>query len=202
MREWLAKNYTWVFSGSGVTAITATFAGLAAIIGYFLKRRRAPAAANPAGRVTSTVLGASTASPIAGRDVHQTINITTTRTQDSEEDAQEFSRHPTADEIAMHIERLPIMQRDKFGRETYGGLKVKWQLTIKFIGRTDIPGVVELSMFTRKGLGPLVQGVVILEKYQRLKSIHGDELVTIWGTIKHASDSGIDLDIGRLTFDS
>lgn len=201
MREWLAKNYAWVFSGGGVTAITGTLAGIAAIVGYFLRRRRAVAGSNPTGGVTSTVLGASVASPVAGRDVHQTINITTTAAQDSEQAAQEFSKHPTADEIVERIKRLPIMQRDKFGRETYGGLKVKWQLTIKFIGRTDTPGVVELSMFTTKG-GQLVQGAVILEKYQRLKSIHGNELVTIWGTIKHASDSGVDVDIERLTFDS
>jgi hypothetical protein len=92
------------------------------------------------------------------------------------------------------------MQRVKFGRETYSGLKVKWQLTIKFIGRSEAPGAVEISMFTNKVT--LVQGAVILEKYPRLNSIHEDQLVTMWGTITHANDSGIEVDIAQLRFDS
>lgn len=199
MWEWLAKNSSWVFSGAGV-AVGMAFLGL-------LRRWwKGDARIKPAAAVASLVGGDSVASPVAGRDVHQTINIGQVAPAPAAEADSEFSQHPSADEIVKRIEQLPIIQRHKFGRETYGGLKVKWQAAIKFIGRGDTPGAVVLTMFTESrslgDVGAMIEGTVILEKFPRLKTIHGGERVTIWGTITHANDAGVDVEIERLRFDS
>lgn len=69
MREWLAANYKWVFSGAGVTAIVL-FLGL---FRWRLKRR--PGQSEDAATVRSRVGRDSVASPVAGRDVYQKIYL-------------------------------------------------------------------------------------------------------------------------------
>jgi len=187
VREWFANNYTWVFSGAGV-AIVASLVGL-----LRWKRKHESGSALAVSNTGSTLV----ASPMAGRDVIQTVHITGT-TQSSAIDS-EFSGTPTANEIRNQISALPIYQQ-LHARQSYDGLKIKWPAKLTNLHHMD-SGRVGLSMrYGDEDWGATLYTELELARYPRLKTIYGGEPVVVTGTIAEVQSGIIWLDVRQLDF--
>jgi len=192
MLKWIADNYTWIFSGVGVTALLLLF-------GLFRWKKRTPQNAHPSLAV-SVADGQLLASPIAGRDVIQTVHITNPIQSDGST-TSEFKATPTAKEIYAQVDAVPVYQRSA-ARESYTGLKVRWPAKFQTLQETKDPNVVRI--FVRCGNeylnSPLVAGELDIRRYPRLKIIYPGEPVVIAGTINNVGEIGIYIDLDQLEF--
>lgn len=176
--KWLLDNSTWIFSGIGVTLIVG-------FIGWLRRRKAGPLRSNSVKISKSSI----SSSMIAGRDnIIQTVNVSSSR--DPTDD--EYSETPTANEIRVQTDSLPILQQEA-ARRNYEGLKVKWPARISSIRefRTK-PGVAEVTLrYGDENWGAIICIEVELDKQPRLRSVYGGEPVVVTGTIVEMQPSAI-----------
>jgi hypothetical protein len=192
MREWLANNYTWLFSGAAVSAIVA-------VLGFFKWKRKSNGGGNAS--TVSQVGRDSIASPVAGRDVHQTINNIILPPKESE-NSSEFNETPKPNDLEAHVENVPLLQRNAVC-SGFVGLKVKWPAVIRTLfhhGENEVEAALKYGDKRYRG-GLDIVANLDLRQYTKLRSVVGGELVTVWGTIVRMNAVEIELRVDRLVFD-
>jgi hypothetical protein len=189
--KWIADNYTWVFSGAGVTA----FVLLIGLFRWKKRNRQNGKSSLKVSNVGSTLM----ASPMAGRDVIQTVYIGGSVSTDSSRDA-DFSEIPTANDIRIQINALPIYQQPT-ARESYAGLKVKWPATLTNLHIVPSSGLAGVSMrYGDEDWGATLYAELDLRRYPRLKTIYGGEPVVVRGTIAEVQSGIIWMNVDQLEF--
>ena len=183
--QWLANNYTWIFSGVGVAVLIG--------VALWLARRKSRSLN---GRSVNISKSSISGSVVAGRDkIIQTVNISPGH--DPTDD--EYSETPTADEVREQTNSLPFLWQEA-ARTSYKGMKVKWPARISYI--TELlkrPGIADVTLrYGDTTAGAVIHVEVELGKYPRLRSAHEGEAVTVMGTITGMLLGDIRLDLKKL----
>lgn len=183
--EWLADNYTWIFSGIGVAALIG-------IAGWLARRKTKSAHGSSVNMSKSNISG----SVVAGRDnIIQTVNNLPSHDPTNDE----YSETPTADEISEQTNSLPFLHQEA-ARSCYKGMKVKWPARISYI--TELlarPGVADVTLrYGDSSAGAVIYAEVELDQYPRLRTVQEGEPVTVMGTITGMLLGAIRLDLKKL----
>lgn len=183
--QWLADNYTWIFSGIGVAVLIG-------VAGWLARRKTRSVDGSSVNVSKSNISG----SVIAGRDnIIQTVNMPPSHDPTD----GEYSETPTADQIRAQIDSLPFLQQAG-ARKSYKGLKVKWRARISYV--TEVPkrpGIADVTLRYGDGsTGAVIYVEVELDKYPRLRNVQEGEPVTVMGTIAGMLLGDIRLDLKKL----
>ncbi len=166
MLEFIKNNKEWLFSGAGISILTALFLIVRHI---FAKKTKS---------TTSKEL-----------QIHEPKRTNDEKTSKDNvlPSSSEYSAHPSPGEIAQSISDLPPFQQNT-AKENYIGINICWDLTLSLVYSKE-EDIVSL-MCQSKGYSRYVGVEISLNRYPQIKVIHKDQRLIVYGEIKDIESSG------------
>lgn len=172
MIDFIIENKEWLFSGIGVSILTAVFLLLRSLV---LRRKN---------RLSYPINQEARQSPDS-------------QTTSQEKDTIGYSTHPTPKEIANEISKLAPFQQTA-AENNYIGLKVRWDVSLSLVHLRD-NNQVQLSC-EFKGYSRYVEVETNLEDYPEIKIVKRGQIITVYGVIKGIHPSGPQVEAHKLEF--
>lgn len=182
MVDFVFQNMEWLFSGIGVSALTAVFLLARYVV---LRSRRA--------------VSETTSPKVDQNMVRELISISSVNDQCimPRYPPDRYSSHPSPKDIATAIEALPPFQATK-AEKNFIGLHIKWDVMLSLVHKSESDKVVLSCDFS--GYSRFVSVVTSLSQYPEIKIFKLGQKLTVYGTISGIEPSGPQVEAQKLEF--